>query len=275
MAEGAGGEQAMTLEPMTADCCDRCLDAEVEGALNFRDLGGHRVGELQVRRGLLFRSAMTHEISTDGLRVLSEGYGLRTVVDLRSDEEIASYGVAAFEAAGIAYHHHPVTSRAASPPEVIARYQQEMREGRFDWTASYLRMVETGGAAFRAIFDILAAPDGMPAVFHCIAGRDRTGVAAALLLGSLGVSADQIAHDYNLTGRHLRPHASRFNRQAELLSISDEQMAAILETEADAMHRFLDEVSRRHGSIEGTVRALGVEDATLARLRAALLELSP
>lgn len=262
----------MTLETIGAECCDRCLDASVDGAVNFRDLGGRHAGALRVRRGLVYRSAMTHEIAPSGVRRLAEEFGLRTVIDLRSDEEIQTYGVAPFAAAGIAYHHHSVTSRAASPPAIVARYQQQMREGAFDWTASYLRMVENGGAAFRAIFAILGAPEGTPAVFHCIAGRDRTGVAAALLLGSLGVSADEIAHDYNLTGLHLRPHAHRFSRQAERLSISHEQMTAILETEAEAMRRFLDEVTRRHGSIEGTVRSLGVEDETLARLRAALLE---
>jgi protein-tyrosine phosphatase len=262
----------MTLETVRTDCCDRCLDAVVDGAMNFRDLGGHRAGEMRLRRGLLYRSAMTHEIAPSGLRRLAKEYGLRTVIDLRSDEEIQTYGVAPFTTAGIAYYHHSVTSRAASPPEIVARYQQQMRDGTFDWTASYLRMVENGGAAFRAIFTVLAAPEAMPAVFHCIAGRDRTGVAAALLLGSLGVSAEDIAHDYNLTGLHLRAHAHRFNRQAERLSISHEQMVAILDTEAEAMHRFLEEITRRHGSIEGAVSSLGVEDETLARLRTALLE---
>ncbi len=72
-----------------AECCDRCLDAAVDGAVNFRDLGGHRAGAQRVRHGLLYRAAMTHEIAEDGLRTLVEHYGLRTVIDLRYAEELA------------------------------------------------------------------------------------------------------------------------------------------------------------------------------------------
>ncbi len=257
---------------MILECCDRCLDASIEGALNFRDLGGHRAGDSSVRRGMLYRSAMTHDISAAGLSLLAGDYGLRTVIDLRSEEEIAEYGTAPFEQAGVSYHHQPVTSRSASPPEIVRRYQQEMREGRFDWTASYLRMMESGRPALRNVFELLAAPGGMPAVFHCIAGRDRTGVAAALVLGTLGVSATDIAEDYAITGTHLRRQAHRFARQAERLELSTEQMTRILDTEADAMHRFLTKITGRHGSIEGAVLALGVEASTIAALRRALLE---
>jgi protein-tyrosine phosphatase len=257
---------------MILDCCDRCLDGSIEGALNFRDLGGHRAGDGRVRRGMLYRSAMTHDISAGGLSTLAGDYGLRMVIDLRSDEEIAEYGTAPFQAAGVSYHHQPVSSRSASPPEIIRQTQQEMREGRFDWTASYLRMVEHGAPALRSTFELVASQDGLPAVFHCIAGRDRTGVVAALILGSLGVSADDIANDYAITGTHLKRQAHRFARQATRLELTTEQMARVLETEAEAMHSFLHELNRRHGSVEGAVLAVGVQKRTLATLRVALIE---
>jgi protein-tyrosine phosphatase len=255
------------------DCCDRCLDRSVDGAVNFRDLGGHRAGVMRVRRGLLYRSAMTHGITAAGIQVLAGRYGLRTVIDLRSEEEIAEYGVAPFVDAGVAYHHAPVISRGRSAPaEIVARYQQEMREGRFDWTASYLRMVENGGDALRRVFEVLAAPGTLPAVFHCIAGRDRTGVAAALLLATLGVNAEEIASDYALTGTHLRSHAHRFARQAERMNLTQDQMARILETDATAMHRFLGEVNRRYGSADAALQTIGVHPPTLTTLRETLLE---
>jgi len=221
---------------------------------------------------MLYRSAMTHEISAGGVSRLAQEFGLRTVIDLRSEEEIVEYGTAPFAMAGVTYHHHPVISRAASPPEIMQQYRNAMREGVFDWTASYLRMIENGGEAFRAVFGVVAAPGGMPAVFHCIAGRDRTGVAAALLLGTLGVAAEDIADDYANTGVHLRRHADRFARQAQRLELTTEQMAGILETEAEAMHRFLGEIVRRHGSVEGAVLSLGVPATTIEQLRETLLE---
>ena len=254
------------------DCCDRCLDAAVDGALNFRDLGGLRAGAMRVRHGLLYRAAMTHEITEEGLRLLAEQYGLRTAIDLRYEEELSVYGTAPFVEAGIAYHHIPVSGSMGDPPEVVAQRRQEMREGTFDWAASYVRIVERAAPALRQIFDVLAAPGALPAVFHCVAGRDRTGVVAALVLGSLGVSAEEIAEDYALTGVHLRPHAHRFALQAERLTLTEAQMAGILETDADAMRRFLDEITRRRGSVRAAVRALGVDDATLQRLAQPLLE---
>jgi protein-tyrosine phosphatase len=109
-------------------------------------------------------------------------------------------------------------------------------------------------------------------VFHCIAGRDRTGVVAALFLGSLGVGADDIADDYAITGAHLKRQAHRFARQAARLDLTTDQMARVLETDAEAMHAFLHELNCRHGSVEGAVLALGVQEPTLATLRAALIE---
>jgi protein-tyrosine phosphatase len=263
----------MNQDTSALDCCDRCLDATVEGAVNFRDLGGHAVAGGRVRRGLLYRSAMTHTISASGLSRLAAEYGLRTAIDLRSEDEIETYGTAPFARIGVAYQHAPVVSRGrAAPPEIVQRYRQEMRAGTFDWTASYLRMVENGGEAFRRVFEALAAPGALPAVFHCVAGRDRTGVAAALVLGALGVSADDIAQDYALTGAHLRRHAHHFARQAERMDLTFEQLTAILDTEADAMHRFLDEITGRHGSVLGAVRSLDVQDATVSALRTALLD---
>ncbi|MGD9890816.1 MAG: tyrosine-protein phosphatase [Dehalococcoidia bacterium] len=257
---------------MILECCDRCLDGSIDGALNFRDLGGHRAGSATVRRRMVYRSAMTHDISADGISMLAGAYGLRMVIDLRSTEEIAEYGTAPFQATGVSYHHQPLSSRAASPPEIVRQYQQEMREGRFDWTASYLRMVEYGAPALRSIFELVAAPDGTPAVFHCIAGRDRTGVVAALLLGSLGVSGSDIAADYAITGAHLKRQAHRFAQQAARLDLTTDQMTKVLETEADAMHRFLQALTDRHDSIDGAVRALGVRESTIATLRDTLLE---
>lgn len=254
------------------NCCDLCIDARIDGALNFRDLGGHAAGAMRVRRGLLYRAAMTHGITAGGLRVLAEDHDLRTVIDLRSDQEIAELGTAPFQAAGVAYHHSPVTSSAATPPEVVARYRQEMRAGTFDWSASYVRMIERAGPAFRRVFDLLARPGALPAVFHCVAGRDRTGVASALVLGTLGVSTDDIAADYALTGVHLRPHAHRFTHEAARLELTSAQMVYLLDTEATVMHRFLDHIQQRYGSVPALVRSLGVDERTLTALAAALLE---
>jgi protein-tyrosine phosphatase len=253
-------------------CCERCLDAEVEGAVNFRDLGGLPAAGGRVRRGLVYRSAMTHWISDDGLRALTHRYGLRSVLDLRAEQEIADEGLAPFATWGLTRHHASVIPQRVEPEEVRRERAAAMRENRYDWTASYQRMLRDGELAFRRLFELLAEPGALPAVFHCTAGRDRTGVAAALLLGLLGVDADAIARDYALSGRHLRPHAERFIPQSRRLQISAEQMAAILETSEEPMARFLALTTEEYGSARGYLERIGVSAATMDALRSALLE---
>ena len=256
----------------TAACCDLCLDREVDGAVNFRDLGGYRAGAVRIRRGLLYRSGMTHTITPAGLQALVERYGLRTVIDLRAPSELAEDGVPAFDRFGIRYHHAPVFDNVTMTTEARAQRLAEMRAGTYDWTGIYVRMVDVGAAAYRQLFEVLARPDALPAVFHCAAGRDRTGVAAALLLAALGVEPEDIAADYALTGVHLRPHAGRFLRPSAPMRLTADEIARALDTSADAMAHFLALVTEQHGSVEGYLMSIGVAPETLMAIRDRLLE---
>lgn len=249
-----------------------CLDEQIEGAINFRDLGGYPAGPRQVRRGLVYRAGMTHHIDAAGLALLAGRYGIRTVIDLRSGRELAEDGLAAFEGSGLTHVHLPVFDEINLTPEDAAGRFAQMREGGYDWTASYLRMTSEGAPAYRGFFQYLAAPDALPAVFHCMGGRDRTGVAAALLLRVLGVAAEDVADDYALTGSHLRPHLARFLRQAERMQMTEAEMADLLETTAAPMLAFLGALEAEHGSVDGYLQAIGVAPESLDRLRDRLTE---
>jgi protein-tyrosine phosphatase len=117
----------------------------------------------------------------------------------------------------------------------------------------YMEMLEVGRPAITAAVRLLAEPGRLPAVFFCAAGKDRTGVVAALLLSSLGVDDEAITADYHTSHRMIeRPNA-----------LYDAPEAAMLE--------FLDRVRRLHGDAAGYLRASGVADEVLERLRAALI----
>ena len=109
-------------------------------------------------------------------------------------------------------------------------------------------------------------------MFHCTGGRDRTGVAAALLLSSLGVDDETIAQDYALTGEWLQPHVDRFGRQMEALQMTRESWARLLETSAGAMLRFLAWLREEHGSAQAYLREAGVGAVTVEAAREHLLE---
>lgn len=248
------------------------LDEHVDGAVNFRDLGGYSGALGRVRRGRVYRAGMTHHLSEAGLMLLRDGYGMRTVIDLRTEQEMAKDGVAAFHQAGIRHIHAPVFASLDQNEETRRVRLTEMREGRYDWSASYRQMITDGGDSFRQSFSLLADAEALPLAFHCTAGRDRTGVTAALLLSLLGVERDVIAHDYALTGTFLRPHVGRFLRPDTRTSISEEQMLRILETSTEAMASFLTWLGETHGSAEGYLRGLGLGAEQIGAIRRALLE---
>jgi protein-tyrosine phosphatase len=119
---------------------------------------------------------------------------------------------------------------------------------------------------------VLTEPGALPAVIHCTAGRDRTGVVAALLLAVLGVADAEIARDYALSGAYLRPHLPRFARLAEQAGIDAERLARALDTSEEAMAACLAYLRARYGSAEAYLRAAGVSAERLHRLRTLLLE---
>jgi protein-tyrosine phosphatase len=250
---------------------DICLDDVIEGAVNFRDLGGLPAEPGTIRRGVVYRSGMTHHITEAGLQCLAKQYGLRTVIDLRSQQELDN-GLATWQTAGIAHHHVPVLATTEASVEEVSQRFVEMKSGSFDWAGMYVKMLEEGAPAFRQVFLLLAQDEGTPAVFHCAGGRDRTGVTAALLLSSAGVANDVIARDYALTGTYLSPHVDRFTFQSERMNMTRDEMARMLVTTEEAMLRFLDLLSEQHGSVTGYLGSIGVEEDTIITLRERLIE---
>jgi protein-tyrosine phosphatase len=251
-----------------------CLDAEIEGAVNFRDLGGLPAAGGRLRPGRLYRAGMTHHIAPAGLRLLAGWYGLRTVLDLRTPDELAA-GLAPWAAAGIAHLHVPVLVSTDAASETARLRSAAVRSGAVDWADLYVRMLTDGAAAFRRVFATLARPDALPAVVHCAGGRDRTGVVAALVLAALGVDDGVIAADYARTGALLRPHVDRFAPQQERRRLSREAMLRLLATEAEVMLRLLEALRSRHGTPAAYLESIGVGAETVGAVRLALVEAAP
>lgn len=251
----------------------RCLDDEVPGAVNLRDLGGHRtVDGRSVRRGMLYRAGMTQHLTPEGLQVLRERLGVRTVIDFRGDEEVEKDGVGPFHEHGITHRHVPVVGSTAVTPEERKARMEALKAAEHDWAESYVRIVTEMPGAYVTFFEIVAESRHIPAVFHCAAGRDRTGIAAALVLGVLGVPHDAIAHDYALTGRNLQRHVHRFARHMEQMGATPEEFARIVDTPGgEPILRFLDVLTERHGSVRAFIEDIGVTSSTVSRVRTLLL----
>ncbi len=234
------------------------------GAYNFRDLGGYRAGGRQTRWGRLFRSDTLHELTEADLEVLAE-MGMATVIDLRTPTEVARDGPGALRAPGVSNAHLSVLPEEGE--ESVAAPPAEDGPG-----ARYLWYLEVGGRAFCRALEILAEETAYPAVFHCMAGKDRTGVLAALILDLLGVERDAIVGDYCLTEQRLDLILGRLRRHPVHGPRLEGVPRSRLAVEASTMEEFLNGLARYHGGARRWALAAGVEPQVLVRLEQNLLE---
>jgi protein-tyrosine phosphatase len=237
----------------------------LEGCVNFRDLGGyltrdgHRIGW---RR--LFRADGLNRLTEVDRSLLTE-LGLATVIDLRTVDEAAQRGRFPVEEIPVRYVDLPLTDVLPSPEEL-----PEWREA--SWVASrYGRMVEEGAPVLTRAIEVLASAGSLPAVVHCSAGKDRTGVLSALVLAFLDVPDETIVEDYALSAVAMDRLLERLKAEYPDSVEEVEKFApAILHVVPETMQEFLQSIRAAHGSYEGLAAALGVTEA-VAALREQLL----
>ena len=210
-------------------------------AQNFRDLGGHPTAlRRRVRAGMIFRSSHLAEVPPESPISQLE---LRTLVTLQSRAEVKYLG--APEPAsrrGVRWEHIPMGDEWFNDQGYTKMAAQPGRE--------HLALVMHFQRDWRRFFKLLAERDVYPLLFHCSAGRDRTGVGAAMLLSMLGVERSRIVADF-----------LESNRVYPTLPLAPEQL--------DPVFELIDE----NGGIEGFMReAIGLEPRELAIIREDLLE---
>ena len=238
---------------------------DCEAAFNIRDLGGYVAsGGRTVRWKTLYRADALHRVPGAAV-VAGTQLGWRTVLDLRTAPEVEA---GAFQCDGVEVLHLPVLR------DVWEVVEETAEAGVVAFlTARYLEMLHEGAAAFCGAVEAVASADRLPAVFHCSAGKDRTGVLAALLLSTLGVSDDDIAADYHLSARAIEALRVWIERhRPELVEQMSQQPATFLACPPEAILGFLDGVRREFGTCEGYLREAGVDPDALTRLPELLLE---
>jgi protein-tyrosine phosphatase len=238
-----------------------------DGAFNVRDLGGYPTTTGRtVRWHTLYRADGLHRIPAEAAATVAP-LGWRTVLDLRTRGEFDDGAFAHAAAHGTEVIHLPVIRE---PWDITAVADAEPA----DFLASrYLDMLDEGVEALTTAVDLLASRSRLPAVFHCSAGKDRTGVLAALVLSVLGVPDEQIAQDYQLSASAMdklvawlvEAHPDRVDHMAQ-------QPTTFLQCPPEAMLTFLEQLRDRFGSAEGYLTTSGVAPEALDRLRDVLLE---
>lgn len=237
-----------------------------EGLHNFRDLGGVRTADGRVvATGRVYRSDSLHRMTAADAAVLAD-LGIATVIDLRAPDEVAHVGTGPVATLGAAHHNLPVRpavlSAPADPDVAPAPSAAE----------HYFRYLAEGPDCFRGVVTLLGAPSTTPAVFFCNAGKDRTGVVAAMLLTLLGVPDDAVAADYARTRAALAAIAAVSRRDYPADVGAWRRLSPDLaEARAETMLTFLAIVRERVGGFGPYLAGLGVDPEHLAALRANLL----
>lgn len=234
---------------------------------NFRDLGGLPVRDgRRTRAGLVFRADGLHRLG-DGDRGLLDDIGLRTIVDLRTDRELEEWGTAPTDVTDATIHHLPVITSTWD----IESFDTAVTPAEF-LRDRYVEMIDEGSASIVKVLELIAEPDNRALVFHCAAGKDRTGVVAAFLLSSLGVDDATIAADFARTAPAMdRMEVWYRERFPERLEAMTTQPKAFRACPPEAMLLLLDHVRERWGSMDGCLAAAGLQPTTVSALREQLL----
>ena len=235
------------------------------GASNFRDLGGYPTTDGRFTRwGRLFRSDTLHELTGDDLEVLRE-LGLASVIDLRTKSELERTGRGRLAEEPIAYLHASVlqeeggeSSAAPAPPDG-------------DPAERYLWYLDVGRDALAKALTLVADPQNQPVVFHCAAGKDRTGVLAALVLDILRVAHPVIVEDYVITATRMELILDRLRRDPVWGNHVAQIPAERVFVEAATMERFLELLYQRHGGAREWALTAGVSAESLNQLAAHLV----
>jgi protein-tyrosine phosphatase len=185
------------------------------------------------------------------------------VIDLRSAGELER-GRFDVDAHPVSFHHLPFIETIPDPEEFDRR--PDLLQSQ------YLEMLDTSGDQIVAALRVLASPDALPAVFHCTAGKDRTGLLSAIVLSLLGVPEDTVVADYALSaaamGRLREKIVLKYPESEERLN----SIEGVFTAEPDKMRVLLDYARERYGSIEAYVETIGAEPTLVSSLRGSLLE---
>jgi len=236
---------------------------ELDGCVNFRDLGGYPTSDgHSLRWRTLFRSDALHALTPGDVSQLT-AIGLSDIVDLRSSYELDAEGRGLLEREPMAFHHTPLFDGDPKAGDRAAAATLTLGE-------RYLGLLIVGQQKIANVVRILAsAPGG--AVYHCAAGKDRTGVISAVLLGALGVPDDLIVADYALSAERIDAIIARVMSMKGYEDALKHMPEDTLHAKPETMEKVVGEVAARYGSMSGYLRDAGVDDEVLARLRAKCL----
>lgn len=231
----------------------------VSGAVNFRDVGGLPAGDRRTRAGVLYRSGNLVAVDDAGARTLRD-LGIRRVIDLRDESEVA-HAPSRLDTA-VEIQHEPLF--LGSVASFFAR----------DLSLADMYAALVDDSAERVVSAIRGILDAQPALVHCTVGKDRTGVTVAIALAAAEVDREAVIADYARTEEFLPAERNARVLAAIRAVHPDNVHAEALATRSPApvMRALLQRVDRDFGSPAGYLRANGMSQVEIDRLREVLID---
>jgi protein-tyrosine phosphatase len=251
---------------------------ELDGAVNARDLGGLPAGDgRQIASGVLLRSDNLQDLSAADVATLIDGFGLTTVIDLRSTQESESEGPSPLDAVPSVRHLYlSVLPELGERTDVVAEallLKRERDRSRYPddvMCGHYLGYLEDRPDSVVGAVRAIADSDGA-AIVHCAAGKDRTGVVVALALSAVGVPAEEVVADYALTGERIEAILHRLMSSSTYEGDLKGSEIDRHRPRPETMKALLEQIEVRYGGVTQWLASHGFGRADLERLRARLV----
>ena len=267
---------------LPADNREEYRKLPLKGAHNFRELGGYRTQDNKsVKWGILYRSDELHALTAEDIKYL-ERLKLNTLVDFRSLGERENEPDPLLKETNILLL--PIDVLAESSSEESVKSQQEIQEELFSGERDLSNLLVDANKDFATTFtptykifiDTLIENNGLPLVFHCSAGKDRAGFAAAIVLSILGVPRDIIIQDYLATNAYTKDEIDRTIQQINISSafkVDTDNIRKVLEVEERYIQAAFDAIDKEWGSMELYFKnGLMLSEAEIEKIKALYLE---
>ena len=236
----------------------------LDGAVNFRDLGGYPTTDGRtVKWRRLFRSDSPSSLTDGDVQTITGSLGVVSVVDLRSNAGTTSNnGRGLLAESGIGYHQFPFLERRGVLPPTSGEAVVTRLTDMYQW------ILLNSGSLIAQAFTALAQPVNQPALFHCSAGKDRTGVLAATILDALGVGREDIVNDFLATNEVIDDILARLKAMPGFAHSTREGIMA----PRVAIERYLDVTQSDFGGSEEYLLRHGVQQSVIDNFRELMLE---
>ena len=234
---------------------------------NFRDFGGYTLstGE-EVRSGVLFRSGSLDRIADTEAHSLHDSLSIQTIIDLRHPDEFNDNSTrgSLVDLVPNRYSLSVIDATQALKNHIEAL---NIAYGMGQSGPRYFALLENGETIWREVIRILLEPYSYPILAHCTAGKDRTGITAALILDLIGASQDTISEDYAMSSASVDQLFNYLVESGRRPEGTSEAAKSRMITKRKYMDDFLKLLYQKYGNAEGYIKKLGFNAFDIARIR--------